>query len=443
MVSSAGVERLDIGIVDDVFADVAPEIDPSLGREVIDASGCLVFPGIIDAHNHPYFGDRIDTFSIAAAYGGVTTLIPFAGQPFNEAATLGVLESVARFIDEAQRTSCLDFSVHAILSGAEDLPAMVPTLHDMGVVSYKVFMAFPGQRMVDDATILRIMRQAAAHGGVVMVHCENGTAIAELEAELHAAGRKDAAAYPESRPSVLEAEAVFRALALARVTGCDVYIVHLSAAESVEVAMLARSRADRRLFLETCPQYLLLTREDQNRLGPLGKVSPPMREPADVNALWNALAEGQIEVLATDASGQTRASKLSHGTDIFAAPFGIPDVETYVPLVLTEGIDKRKVGAPVFARTMCEGPANAFGIAHRKGRIAIGLDADLVAVDPEASISPRREALHGNTDYSLYEGRTAHYVPKFSMQRGRTVLRDGELHVRPGDGTYLHGKRQS
>jgi dihydropyrimidinase len=371
----------------------------------------------------------------------VTTLIPFAGQPFNEAATLGVLDSVSRFIDEAQRTSCLDFAVHAILSGAEDLPAMVPALHGMGIVSYKVFMAFPGQRMLDDATILRIMRQAARRGGVVMVHCENGTAIGELEAELNAAGRSDPAAYPESRPSIVEAEAVFRALALARLAECDVYIVHLSAAESVEVAALARSRADRRVFLETCPQYLLLTRDDQNRLGPLAKVSPPMREPADVDALWNALSDGRIDVLATDASGQTRASKFGHGSDIFAAPFGIPDVETYVPFVLTEGIDHRKVGATVFARTMCERPADAFGLSHRKGRVAIGLDADLVVVDPRASVRAERGRLHGNTDYSLYEGLTAHYVPKFSMQRGRPVLRDGELHVGPGDGIYLRGDR--
>lgn len=441
VVSSERVDRQDVAIVDGIFAEISDEIDPHLARQVIDAHERLVLPGLIDAHNHPYFADGIDTFSLAAAYGGVTTLIPFAGHHFDAAdKTRPIAESVEQFIGEGTRASILDFGVHAILSGPGDLPGTVTSLRQLGVVSYKVFLAFPGRRMLDDGQVLAVMQAAAQTGGLTMVHCENGSAIAELEAQLLAAHDVDASAYPRSRPAPLEAEAVYRATALARIAGADCYIVHVSSADSVAVARLARAQSPRAIYLETCPHYLLLTRADQVRLGAIAKVSPPFRETEDCEALWVALSDGDIDVVATDASGQTQAQKAAGGGDIFAAPFGIPGVETFVPIFAASAIG-RGLSPRLIARVLCERPAEIFGIGHRKGRIEPGMDADLVLLDTNSSVNVRGGAQHGNTDYSLFEGWRGTCAPTFSMQRGQPVLMGGEVVARPGNAQYLPGVR--
>ena len=310
VVSGQRTARLDVAIADGVFADIGDGIDPSQARHVVDATDRLVFPGIIDAHNHPYFADGIDTFSLAAAFGGVTTLIPFAGHHFDSLASdMGLSDSVEQFVEEGRRTSILDFSAHAILSGPGDLPDVVLPLHQMGVHSYKVFLAFPGRRMLDDGQVLAVMQAIGRVNGLAMVHCENGLAIAELERQMVAADHRESSAYPRSRPAPLEAEAVYRATALARVADVDCYIVHLSTADSLDVARVARTHSHRAIFLETCPHYLLLTTDDQVRLAGLAKVSPPFREMADLEALWTAVRVGEIDVIATDSSGQKAAGE--------------------------------------------------------------------------------------------------------------------------------------
>jgi dihydropyrimidinase len=439
VVSSDRVVRMDVAIADGVFAEIADEIDSSLAREMVDATGQLVLPGIIDAHNHPYFADGIDTFSLAAAYGGVTTLIPFAGHHFDASQkTSGLVDSVERFIAQGQRESILDFGAHAILSGAEYLPDTIAPLRELGVVSYKVFLAFPGRRMLDDGQVLAVMQAIGRSGGLVMVHCENGLAIAEIERQMHAAGDHDASAYPRSRPAPLEAEAVYRAVALARVADVDAYIVHLSSADSLEAARLAQQQSHREVFLETCPHYLFLTEDDQIAMGALAKVSPPFRRARDREALWQSVASGDIDVVATDASGQTRAEKMATGDDILAAPFGIPGVETFVPMLAT-AMANRDLPPQILARVLCERPAEIFGIADRKGRVAAGLDADLVLLDPARAVEVRGSAQHGHTVFSLFEGWRGSYAPTFSMQRGHPVLRGGEVVARAGHARYLPG----
>ena len=330
----------DVAISDGLVAEIAEEIDPGLARETYVANGMLVFPGIIDAHSHPYYDDLIDTFSLSAAHGGITTLVPFAGRAFaDRGEPQPIPELVASFISDARRTSVLDFGVHAILSGAGQLAAMLPDLVALGVRSVKVFMAFPGQRMLGDDTILEIMQASAANDVLCMVHCENGPGTAFLEQRSRDAGETDARAYVSSRPPELEAEAVYRALALARLARCETYLVHVTASESLELARLHRSRSGTRTFVETCPHYLLLTRADQERQGAFAKISPPMREEADLSALWGAIGSGEVDVVASDASGQRRSRKLAAGDDVLAAPYGMPGIEHMVQLLFDAGGD--------------------------------------------------------------------------------------------------------
>jgi dihydropyrimidinase len=440
LVSGEGVRRADLAITDGVVAEVAPEIDRTGARETYDASRRYVLPGVIDAHNHPYYQEDIEAFSRAAAAGGVTTLVPFAGRRWHGGDHgPGLVGTVQEFLDHGRKASYLDFAAHVIVSPGDDIASAVPELVARGVTSFKAFTAFPGVRMLDDGQILALLELLAELGGLGMVHCENGPAIAHLERRLRAAGRVGAADYGRSRPAQLEAEVVYRVLSLAELAGCDAYIVHVSAAESVAVLREFRSRPGPRRYAETCPHYLFLTEEDQRRLGGPAKISPPMRTGADRLALWRAVRDGDIDVVASDASGQTLAGKQPHLTDFFEVPFGLPGVEQMFPLVADGALHRYGVGLPTLAKVFCENPADIFGLADRKGRLRPGLDGDLVVYDPFPAwtVDPRDQ--HGNSDYSVYAGREVLGRPVFTVQRGRPVLRDGAVVARPGDGRFLAG----
>lgn len=438
VVTGERVRRADIAITDGVVAELAPELDPASAREVYDATRRYVFPGVIDAHNHPYYADDIEAFSQAAAAGGVTTLVPFAGRQWHGGPDgQSLTDTVAQFIAAGEASSYLDFGAHAILSPGDDPAVCVPDLLARGVASFKVFTAFPGVRMLDDGAILGLMRQLADAGALCMVHCENGHAAAHLETWLRGQGRVSAADYGPSRPALLESEAVYRALALAETAGCDCYIVHVSAARSLAVLRDFRSRPGPARYAETCPHYLFLDENDQQRIGGPAKISPPVRAAADRDALWQAIRDGVIDVVASDASGQTLAGKRPGETNYFDIPYGLPGVEQMLPLTVDEALHAREVGLTTLARLFCENPADIFGLADRKGRLAPGLDGDVVVYDPFPSWRVRAADQHGNSDYSVYEGRPVLGRPVLTVQRGHIVLRDGVLLGAPGAGTFL------
>lgn len=437
VVSGEEVRRADIAVTDGVVAELAPELDPARARKAYDASGRYVFPGVIDAHSHPYYHDDIEAFSRAAAAGGVTTLIPFAGRQWHDTTGTGLVDTVVSFLDQGRATSYLDFGAHVILSPGDDPSTAIPALVAEGVASFKVFTAFPGARMLDDGEVLAVMEQVAALSALCMVHCENGDAIAYLERRLRATGQVTAADYPRSRPSLLEAEAVHRALSLAELAGCDCYIVHVSAGRSIEVLRDFRLRPGPRRYAETCPHYLLLTEDDQRRLGGPAKISPPMRGEVDRTALWRALRDGVVDVVASDASGQTVAGKQPERENFFDVPFGIPGVEQMFPMVTDRAVNRYGVALTTLAKVFCENPADIFGIAGRKGRLTPGMDGDLVVYDPFAQWQVDSSKQYGNSDYSLYEGSSVIGRPVLTVQRGRTVWRDGQLVAQAGDGRYL------
>ena len=442
LVDGESVRRADIAITDGVVAQIAPELDPAQARTRYDASGRYVLPGAIDAHNHPYYADDIEAFSLAAAAGGITTLIPFAGRQWHGGADHTLLDTVTEFLANAERGSYLDFGAHVIVSPGDDLDEAVPALFDRGVASFKVFTAFPGNRMLDDGQILTLMTMLAARGALCMAHCENGHAVELLERQLRAAGDVGPDAYGRSRPALVESEAVYRILSLAELTGCDAYIVHVSAAESLDVLRWFRQRPGPARYAETCTHYLMLTDEDQQRIGGPAKISPPSRGAADRDALWAALRAGEIDVVASDASGQTLAGKRPGETNFFDVPFGLPGVEHMLPLVVHTGLHEQGVGLPALVRALCERPADIFGLGHRKGRLAPGFDGDLVVYDPFPAWQISDDGLHGNSDYSVFAGRSGFGRPVLTVQRGQTILRDGVVVARPGAGTFLPAARR-
>jgi dihydropyrimidinase len=440
VVSGSGVHAADVAISDGVVAAVEPHIDPGTARDSYDARGKLVFPGLIDAHNHPYYQDDIEAFSLSAARGGVTTLIPFAGRPWaSHRQASNVTQMVEEFIADGRKRSHLDFGVHVILSGGDDVDEVVPELLGHGITSYKVFMAFPGNRMLTDDHILEVMEMLGASGGLCMVHCENGMAIEHLEQRFIKEGRTTPADYVRSRPPQLESEAVYRALALAEVAGCDCYIVHVSAAESMSVVKHFRERPGPRRLAETSPHYLLLDHYDLERLGGRAKISPPMREPGDKDDLWEHLRDGVVDVIASDCSGQTCIVKEQGEPNIFEVPFGIPGVEQLFPLVFDEGVHRRQLSLQTLARVFAENPADIFGIGDRKGRLQPGKDGDVVVFDPGYAWTVHGADQFGNSDYSLYEGRALVGKAVMTMQRGSVVMRDGEVVASAGAGRFLAG----
>lgn len=425
-----------IGIRGGKFVEPTEPVDWGRCSEVLDATGLVAMPGIIDAHNHPYYDDDMVEFATAAAYGGVTSLASFAGIHLNtlQAQPPSAVTVADDFISRASGATLLDFAVHAIVGSGDEPDLTVRRLTDLGIRSIKIFLAFPGQRMVDDATALAFMQAAARHDVLCMVHCENGSATDLLERQAIQAGRTSAAAYASSRPAALEAEAVYRALALAETAGCTLYLVHISCAQSLDVIDYFRNRGNIPIYVETCPHYLLLDSDDLNRLGGLAKISPPLRTSSDIEALWQAIHDQVVDVIASDCSGQRAAPK--RVDDIFQAPYGIPGVEHMLPLMWDEAVNRRGLPPSLLADVMSRNPAQIFRLAG-KGRIAPGADADLSLVDPRATWTVHARDQHGNSDYSLYEGRTLVGRPVHTIAAGRHLLRAGALPASARHGQYL------
>lgn len=436
VVTPAGLKRTEIGVKGGKFLELSNSVNPADCERVIDGAGLIALPGIIDAHNHPYYDDDILEFGTSAAFGGITSMISFAGT--NIAAQPKTAQFapqvVADFISRAGSTVPLDYAVHAIV-GENDPPAeTVEELLQLGVTSLKMFMAFPGKRMLTDSKILEFMQAAARLGVLCMVHCENGPVTELLETQTKERGETRPLDYARSRPVEAESEAIYRALSLAEIAGCDCYIVHVSSAQSLEVIREFRGRGRIQVWAETCPHYLLLTEADLESKAGLAKISPPLRRAEDVSALWSAVEAGEIDVIASDCSGQKMDPKMVE--NIFDAPFGIPGVEHMLPLIWHHAVNERKLDPSIVADKMSDGPARAFGLTG-KGRIAQGYDADLVLMDPNAEWTISAERQHGNSDYSLYEGWKVRGRPLHSIRGGMPLLEDGELVKEAPPGRYL------
>ena len=454
VVSGSRIAREDILVKDGTITQVGPDLADERAARAIDASGKYVLPGIIDAHNHPVNTDKMDTFSISAAFGGITTVIPFVQNLRSRGVEGTAADTVRRFIEEAERISYLDFGVHAILVGDDDVEDQVPELIEMGVISFKMFMTYPrrGMMMPDDK-MLRAMALASEAGGVAMVHAENGYCIDYLVDALTAVGMTTREYYARSQPRILEIEAATRAATYATVTGCPLYIVHLSAREVLDV--LAQFKGDGpAVYGETCPQYLDLTNSATLEHGALAKIGPPLREGEDNEAMWEGIASHLIDTIGSDFCGYSKAQKYSGGqtvgpvaepagpddtASIFDASFGGNWAEQMLSVVYQEGVNRGRITLCRLVQVMCENPAKIFGLYPMKGTLQPGSDADLVLFDPTVRHTLSAEAQHCKSDFTMFEGKEVLGKPVFSMQRGQVVIEDGELVRQAGRARFLPG----
>ncbi|MGW8251623.1 MAG: amidohydrolase family protein, partial [Anaerolineales bacterium] len=399
-----------------------------LAKTSYDFSSRLVFPGVIDVHVHPVYTDNMEQCSLVAAYGGTTTLIHFAYARPGQ----GLVEAIEKYLQEGE-TSRLDYGLHCGLFEAPKQVPQIPAAMQLGVRSFKFFMTYLKQGWyTDDYQLVKAMDILAANGGLAMVHAENGGGIDYLEDKFLTGPKASADLFNASRPAALEEEAIFRAICLAEVTGCPLYIPHVTSRRSLRPIKAAREEGQV-VYAESCPHYLALTEDILEQRGALAKVGPPIRTTADREALWQAVQDGSIQTVASDHAAKLKDPRV----DFIAQGFGSPQVETLLPITYDEGVSRGRISPARLAQLLCENPARIFGLYPRKGTIEIGSDADLVVYDPFRDYTITAANQHSNVGYTLYEGRTVLGWPEMTFQRGKPVLMAGEVQASPGDGVYL------
>jgi dihydropyrimidinase len=383
-----------------------------------------------------YAADTFETGTRAAAWGGTTTIVDFAIQLVGRS----LREGLDAWHAKAEGNCAIDYGFHMIMADVtEDALKEMDVLVDEGVTSFKMFMAYPGVFYSDDGRILRAMQRGAENGGLIMMHAENGIAIDVLVEQALAAGRTDPRQHGEVRRALLESEATHRAIALARVAGAPLYVVHVSAAEAVEELTRARDLG-LNVFGETCPQYLFLSTDDLARPdfeGAKYVCSTPLRPAEHQAALWRALRGDDLSVVSTDHcpfcfSGQ---KELGRG-DFSKIPNGLPGVENRMDLLHQAVVDGH-ISRRRWIELACATPARMFGLYPRKGTIAPGADADVVLYDPQASYVISAETHHMNVDYSAYEGLRVAGRAKTVISRGTVLVQDGEYLGRTGHGRFV------
>jgi dihydropyrimidinase len=432
----------DVGIAGEKIAATGPQLSTE-GARVLDASGCYVIPGGVDVHTHLDMpldaitsSDDFETGTIAAAFGGTTTIVDFATQSRGQT----LRQAWETWMKKAEGKAAIDFGFHCI---ACDLPEArlkeIPELAREGVPSFKLFMAYPGRLMLDDASIFRAMRVAADCGALISVHAENGGVIDVLIERALAEGKRAPKYHALTRPATAEAEATARAIALAEIAGAPVYIVHVSCHDALEKIREAR---DRRLpvFAETCPQYLFLSIENFDAPGFESAkyvLTPPLREKWHQEKLWQGLTRDDLQIVATDHCPFCFKEREMGRDDFTKIPNGGPGIEHRLSLIYTGGVHAGRFSPNRFVELVATAPARMFGLYPRKGTIAAGSDADLVVFDPNAEQVISARTHHMRVDYSIYEGIRVKGAAKTVLSRGRVIIKNGAFVGRAGAGQFL------
>jgi dihydropyrimidinase len=433
VVSATESRRLDVLVSGEMIARVGVGINES-GHDVVDATGLLVMPGGIDVHTHldmPFGGttstDDYTTGTQAAAVGGTTMLIDFALQ--SQGHTMREAFDVWRA--KSRGKACVDYSLHMAVTdlgpgdGAQGLREMEEMVAE-GISSFKLFMAYPGVLMIDDGLMFKVMQKAAALKALCCVHAENGSAIDVVVAQMIAEGKTEPHYHALSRSPKAEAEATHRAIALADMAGASVYIVHLSNEDSLAALKFMQGRGAKALA-ETCIQYLVLSIEDQMPGESWEEAkyvfTPPLREKWNQEPLWEALADGSLAVVSTDHCPFRFADQKELGRgDFRKIPNGGPGVENRLQILWHFGVNAGKISPERFVALMATNPAKIFGMERHKGRIAEGLDADILLWDPTAEYTISAETQCMATDYSMFEGWTVKGNAAKVWSRGELVV---------------------
>ncbi|SHJ86359.1 dihydropyrimidinase [Roseomonas rosea] len=439
------VVRCDIGVTGGRIAAIADRIDAA--RQVIDASGLLVLPGGVDTHCHveepfPEGGHQEESWESAsrsALAGGTTSVVAHTPQ-FKG----GLLVEQHRAARARAAHAMIDYGFHQIIADPSDAAlSEIPALVADGVGSLKAFMTYDALHL-DDAAFLRVLQAARRHGLMVHVHCENYDAIRLATETLIAAGCTAPKYHATSRPPLVEREATGRAIALAELVGQPIQVFHVSCAEVAEEIARAQARG-LAVKGETCPQYVTLTADDMDRPGFEGAkfmCSPAPRRAADHEGIWAMIRRGVLDVVTSDHCGfsyEGDRGKGKNGRDAAfdAIPNGIPGLAARLPIIFSEGVAKRRIDLPTFAKLVAENPARIAGLYPRKGILAVGSDADLVLWDANRPVTLTNALMQHAIDYTPYEGMQVTGWPAATIRRGELVMRDGVVTARPGSGQWL------
>ena len=445
--TASDVMRADVGIRDGAVVALGRDLAP--GREELDASGKLVLPGGVDAHVHldqptgnaSRMADDFESGTRSAAFGGTTTVIPFACQMRGQSLRAAVDDYHRR----ADGRAYIDYAFHLIIT--DPTPQVIgqelPTLIRDGYTSFKIYMTYDDLKL-NDYQILEVLALARREGAMTMIHAENADCIQWLTERLEAAGQTAPYYHGPSRPYMVEREATHRAITLSEVVDVPVLIVHVSGAEAMEQIHLAQGRG-LRVYAETCPQYLHLSAEDlggEDFAGARCVCSPPPRDPANQQAIWHGIENGTFTVFSSDHAPfrfEGPEGKQFQGKDAAFKhiPNGIPGVETRLPLLFGPGVKGGRIDLCRFVALTATNPAKLYGLYPRKGTIAIGSDADIAIWDPAREVTIQNAMLHHNVDYTPYEGITVSGWPDTVLSRGRIVCQAGSLRGRQGDGRFL------
>jgi dihydropyrimidinase len=434
----------DVYVEGDRISLIGESLDVQADK-VIDASGKYVLPGGIDPHTHldmPFGGtvtiDDVESGQTAAAFGGTTCHVDFVIQP--QGSTFSA--ALDDWKSKANGKQVIDMGYHMAVTDLKDGGTLeeLATLPDEGITSYKLFMAYKGALMVDDETLFRTMQVAAETGALVMVHAENGDAIDVLVKEALAAGHTEPKYHALTRPPETEGEATNRAIQLSRVAGSPLYVVHVSCAEAVEPIAIAREKGWN-IHGETCTQYFFvdytfLERPDFE--GGKYVYTPPPRDKANQDVLWNAVRTDILSVVSTDHCAFLWDGQKTMGKDDFSKiPNGAPGLENRLQMMHEFGVRAGRITLNRMVELLSTNPAKLFGLYPRKGTIAVGSDADVVVFDPEKKVTISASTHHSKSDYNLFEGTEVTGSPEVVLLRGNVLVENDELVAAPGVGQFV------
>lgn len=444
IVTSSDQYQADVRIENGIIVQIGLNLEVE-GADIIDAQGHYVFPGGIDPHTHlemPFGGtvtaDDFETGTKAAAFGGTTTIIDFCltnkGVPLSQ--------SVQTWHNKAGGKAVIDYSFHLMIAEINDdvLAELPKMIHEEGITSLKVFMAYKNVFQADDGTLYRTLLEAKRHGALVMVHAENGDVIEYLIKEALEAGNTEPIYHALTRPSLIEGEATGRAAKLTALANSQLYVVHVTCEEAVQQIAEARNQGID-VWGETCPQYLMLDQtylEKPNFEGAKYVWSPPLRPQVHQDALWTALKNGQLQTLGSDhCSFNFKGQKELGLGDFSKIPNGGPCIEDRFSILFSEGVLKGRITLNQFVDIVSTRSAKLFGLFPKKGTIAVGCDADIVIFDPQATRVISSETHHMNVDYNPFEGLEITGEPVTVLSRGEFVIRDKQFVGAPGSGRFV------
>jgi len=416
---------------------------------VINAQGKYVFPGLVDGHTHmemPFMGtvtaDDYFTGSNAAVAGGVTTIVDFILPNKGE----DLIAAFQRVKNSADSKAIVDFGLHMIIREAteKNLSQLKNLILDLGVVSYKMFMAYKGELLVDDKTLFKTIREISKYGGVAGIHAENGEVIDELITQYVLEGKIDPVFHAYSRPEILEYEAINRVASMASVVpNSRLYIVHCSIAEGADVMTNFR-RQGLKFFTESCPHYFIFNIEALKRKDGYRFIcTPPFRSEEQRTKLWQRLAAGEIFTIGSDHAAFSESQKKrfqDKPPSFHQVPNGVPGVETILPIMFNFGVRKGIISTEQLVEVTSYNPSRLYGLYPQKGTVMPGSDADLVILDPNKHVRISTDILHSNLDYTIYEGIEVDGWPVLTIRRGEIVHEEGQILGKKGSGKYIKGK---